>query len=48
MYQRDMRSVGLRAGEEMDGVEWRRKIISDTDDPIRREKPGEKKKKVPI
>ena len=31
--QRDLKSAGLRAGEETDRVMWRRKIISHTGDP---------------
>ena len=42
-FQRDLKSTGLRAGEEMDRAMWRRKIISYTGDPTW-EKPEEKKK----
>ena len=31
--QRDLKSTGLRAGEETDRAMWRRKIISYTGDP---------------
>ena len=31
--QRDMKSTGLRAGEEMDRAMWRRQIIRHTGDP---------------
>ena len=36
--QRNSKSTGLRAGEEMDRTMWRRKIISHTGDHIQREK----------
>ena len=42
--QRDMKSTGLRAGEETDRAMWRRKISSHTSDPTLWEKPGEKKR----
>ena len=31
--QRDLKSTGLRAGEETDSAIWRRKIISHTGNP---------------
>ena len=40
--QWDLKSTGLRAGEEADRAMWRRKIISHTGDPIWWEKPEEK------
>ena len=43
--QRDLKSTGLRAGEETDREMWRRNIISYTGDPTLWEKPEEKKKK---
>ena len=39
-----MKSTGLRAGEEKDRATWRVSIISHTDDPRWRDKPGGKKK----
>ncbi len=44
--QRDLKRIGLRAGEEKDRAMWRRKIISYTGDPTRWEKPEEKERKV--
>ena len=37
---RDLKSTGLRAGEETDRAMWRRKIISYTGDPTRWESPA--------
>ena len=33
VYKRDLKSTGLRAGEETDRAMWRRKRISHTGDP---------------
>ena len=44
--QRDLKSTGLRAGEETDRAIWRRKIISHTVDPSCWEKPEEKQANI--